>query len=99
MIAQPLVMLQDTAPPPLPDRDLAMRKGMSMLLLVSILTLILLLSLTVIVIQRRSRRRRSIKTRSAPPHPEVDPWTESARRLDDSLTTIDDFDDLDDDLP
>ncbi len=92
MIAHAL-LIQDTPPATTPDRDLAMRKGMSMLLLVTILTLIVMLSLTMIVLQRRSRRRRSIKTRSAPPHPEVDPWTESARRLDDSLTTIDDLDD------
>ena len=94
MIDTPLILIQDPAAPlPTPDRDTAMRKGMSMLLLVSLLTLIVMLSLTMIIVQRRLRRRRAIKTKSAPPHPEVDPWTESARRLDDSLTTIDDFDD------
>ena len=73
-------------PPPPTDpnaREAAMRQGMSMLLLVSIIG-VSIVTLLLVSVQRRKRHRR--KTERHMPtgnHPELDPWTESSRRMDD----------------
>ena len=61
----------------------------SLLSLLTILGVIAVLVLATIAVQRRLRRLRRRRARAAgAPHPETDPWTESGKRLDDSLATF-----------
>jgi len=71
------------------DASGAYQQWASLLSLLAILGAIAVLMLATIAVQRRLRRIRRRRARTAGvPHPETDPWSESSKRLDDSLATF-----------
>lgn len=68
--------------------DEAVRQGWSLLTMLSILGIILVATLLLVVVLRRTRRAREIESRRSPIDPR-DPWTESAKRLDDPIIDYD----------
>lgn len=71
--------------PPPPD---PVRQGWSLLAMLTLLGVIVVGSLLLIIVLRRTRRARTIESRRPPVDPR-DPWTESARRMSDSVLDFD----------
>ncbi|MFK7758672.1 MAG: hypothetical protein AB8C13_01855 [Phycisphaerales bacterium] len=71
-----------------PDRDASMKEGMSLLMMFSILAILAVMMLAIVVVQRSNRRLKS-KQDHTPTDLTVDPWVESGRRIDSSITEFD----------
>ena len=64
------------------------RQGWSLPAMLTLLGVILVGSLLLIIVLRSTRRARDIESRRPPADPR-DPWTESARRMSDSIIDFD----------
>ena len=71
-----------------PAREQAAREGWSLLAMLSILGVLLIFSLILFIVLRRTRKARVIESRAPPTDPR-DPWTESAKRMSDSIVEYD----------
>jgi hypothetical protein len=86
MLSQIVAVLPN--PVQTPDRDEAMRQGMSLLMMLSLLGVLVVSMLAILMVMRSSRRKRS-KHPQGPTDLSVDAWAEAGKRMDSGITEFD----------